>query len=145
MPHKTVAYRAAGNAEQDQALTESFSERMIRLGAGSWYNISFVLLLLGVTVAVGRKLSGPWLEGSLLVGALTFVHLFYWSNMRMRAPLTPFLALLVAAGASLVCSRDRDLAAVKPLVRGRTDNFWRRRQRRRQRREHQEEPQSQAD
>ena len=31
-------------------------------------------------------------------GSVTAVHTFYWSNMRMRAPLTPVIALAAAAG-----------------------------------------------
>lgn len=43
-----------------------------------------------------RKLDGEWLTvcAWCLVVSMTMVHLIYWSNLRMRAPLEPFLALL---------------------------------------------------
>ena len=34
----------------------------------------------------------------LLILNFTLVHLFYWSNMRMRAPLVPLIALVAARG-----------------------------------------------
>ncbi len=40
------------------------------------------------------------MAGVLLAIALTGVHLVYWSNMRMRAPVTPLLALVAAVGLS---------------------------------------------
>jgi hypothetical protein len=42
----------------------------------------------------------------------TLVHLVYWSNMRMRAPLVPLIALLAALGLSLW----RDRRKVNKLV-----------------------------
>jgi 4-amino-4-deoxy-L-arabinose transferase-like glycosyltransferase len=41
-----------------------------------------------------------WLWGILLAGCFTAVHAVYWSNLRMRAPLMPAVALAAAAGAS---------------------------------------------
>jgi len=38
-----------------------------------------------------------WLAGIALIVTLTTVHLFYWSNARMRAPLVPVLAVAAAA------------------------------------------------
>jgi hypothetical protein len=35
--------------------------------------------------------------GVLLCVAFTGVHAFYWSNLRMRAPLMPFVAVVAAA------------------------------------------------
>ncbi|MDO5565871.1 MAG: phospholipid carrier-dependent glycosyltransferase [Planctomycetia bacterium] len=37
----------------------------------------------------------PWLWGILLIISVQLPHLVYWTNMRMRAPLVPVLALLV--------------------------------------------------
>ena len=34
----------------------------------------------------------------LLILNFTLVHLVYWSNMRMRAPLVPLIALIAARG-----------------------------------------------
>jgi hypothetical protein len=46
----------------------------------------------------------PWLWGLLLVLCLSAVHTVYWSDMRMRAPLMPVVALAAAAG---LCCRAR--------------------------------------
>jgi 4-amino-4-deoxy-L-arabinose transferase-like glycosyltransferase len=41
----------------------------------------------------------PWLFGLLLAASFTAVHTLYWTDMRMRAPLVPVVALAAAAGA----------------------------------------------
>jgi hypothetical protein len=38
----------------------------------------------------------PGVAGPSIILALTLVHLVYWTDMRMRAPLTPAIALIVA-------------------------------------------------
>src|SRR5690606_38740926 len=45
-----------------------------------------------------RLLSTPWAAGLLLAVSLTAVHAVYWSNLRMRAPAVPWLALVAASG-----------------------------------------------
>jgi len=39
-----------------------------------------------------------WLWGFLLVGCLLAGHVVYWTDMRMRAPVMPLVALLAASG-----------------------------------------------
>ena len=39
----------------------------------------------------------PWVWGVLLCVAFTAVHTFYWTNLRMRAPLMPFVAMVAVA------------------------------------------------
>ena len=43
--------------------------------------------------------SPSWLWGLLLVACLTAVHAVFWTDMRMRAPVMPVVALAAAAGA----------------------------------------------
>jgi hypothetical protein len=44
----------------------------------------------------------------LLCLSFTAVHTFYWTDLRMRAPLMPFVALVAAAGlAWLTARRER--------------------------------------
>ena len=93
---------------------ESTARTWLRRLTCAWYDAMLVLLLIGLAVVPRRKLSGPWLEGALLVLSLTLVHAVFWSNMRMRAPLTPFLSLLIAAGLTLICSREDELKPVDP-------------------------------
>ena len=47
----------------------------------------------------------PWLWGFLLVGCLMASHIVYWTDMRMRAPVMPVVALLAAKA---LCRRDRE-------------------------------------
>jgi len=51
----------------------------------------------------------PWLStwgfGLLLAVVFTGVHAFYWSNIRMRAPLVPLVAMAAAAGSAELVRR----------------------------------------
>lgn len=83
LPHE-VAARDAG--------------RVLRFAVAAWYLLVFVLVLAAI---VGREVSltrPPWLWGLLLAASFTAAHLLYWSDLRMRAPLVPFLSLLAACG-----------------------------------------------
>jgi len=108
VPHRT----AAG---------ESPHRRLARYAVGLWYLAQFALAAAG---AVGLAMGGSpdrrlgdrcaehdqrgWMWGLLLAAALTGVHAVYWSNMRMRAPLVPLLALLAARGvAQMTAPRKR--------------------------------------
>jgi len=79
----------------------------VRWGIGAWYLGELVLAVLGLAgmVRAGRSAKGvpplawkvewlrTWLWGLLLVLSFTAVHTVYWTNMRMRAPLMPVVAL----------------------------------------------------
>jgi hypothetical protein len=43
--------------------------------------------------------------GILLALVFTAVHTFYWTNIRMRAPLMPAVAIAAAAGAARIAGR----------------------------------------
>jgi hypothetical protein len=64
--------------------------------------IYYVLLYLAIAVGLwrlGRQvLGGRWWPIWTLAVTLTLVHTVYWSNIRMRAPLVPGLAIIAAAG-----------------------------------------------
>jgi len=77
---------------------ESTTRTAARWMVGAWYGLIFLLALIGLAALGRRNFSGPWLAAWLLIIALTGVHFFYWSNMRMRAPLVPILAVLACAG-----------------------------------------------
>ncbi|MCX7426448.1 MAG: hypothetical protein NTW96_12605, partial [Planctomycetia bacterium] len=47
-----------------------------------------------------EDLCGVWPWGALLIACVTAVHAFYWSDMRMRAPLVVVIALAATAGIS---------------------------------------------
>ncbi|MCR4412169.1 MAG: phospholipid carrier-dependent glycosyltransferase [Thermoguttaceae bacterium] len=88
---------------------EGRSARALRYAAAAWYVAELPLALAGA-VAVGlawraatARANGepwaPWLWAGLLVLTFVAVHAFYWTDLRMRAPLMPALALAAARGA----------------------------------------------
>ena len=40
-----------------------------------------------------------------MAACLTAIHTLYWSNLRMRAPLMPVVALAASAGAAWIAAR----------------------------------------
>ncbi|MGQ9575619.1 MAG: ArnT family glycosyltransferase [Thermoguttaceae bacterium] len=108
---------------------ESAKGRLARFAVALWYTVQLALALVGLVwwLRYGRRGSplsgeasplaagrGPrpqagiapdWVWGVLLVGAITGVHTVYWTDMRMRAPLMPVVALAAAAGAAWLAGR----------------------------------------
>jgi hypothetical protein len=77
---------------------ETQAARYARYTVGVWYLLETVLTVVGLVV-LGRRLRyPPWLWAIVFCASFTLVHTVYWSNMRMRAPLIPVVALLAAAG-----------------------------------------------
>ncbi|WP_149752530.1 ArnT family glycosyltransferase [Rubripirellula obstinata] len=70
----------------------------MNLAVGIFYTCVFLTSLIGLFKQRHRLLEPFMLAGLTLAITLSVVHSVYWSNMRMRAPLTPALAVLVAAG-----------------------------------------------
>jgi hypothetical protein len=54
--------------------------------------------VLEANIARSGVFASPWLFGFLLIAALMASHAFYWTDMRMRAPIMPLVALAAAAG-----------------------------------------------
>jgi hypothetical protein len=52
-------------------------------------------------IALGRVDHRRWLIPTLLIAGFCGVHLLYWSDARMRAPVMPEIALVAA------CALDR--------------------------------------
>lgn len=71
----------------------------------SWYLAEFALALWGLAGAARGPNRATWLAGVLLVVVLSVVHGVYWSDLRMRAPAMPVVALLAAAGARRLLPR----------------------------------------
>jgi hypothetical protein len=84
LPHKLMA-------------DESLARRLMRYGTCAWYLGVGALAAVGVWKLRWKLVQPPWLYGVLLCLAFTAVHSFYWTNLRMRAPLMPFVALVAAA------------------------------------------------
>ncbi|MCA9053796.1 MAG: hypothetical protein KDA75_08155, partial [Planctomycetaceae bacterium] len=76
-----------------------------------FYSAQWLLMFAGVVDAVRRRVVayGPAL---LLLLSFTAVHLVYWSNVRMRAPLVPVLAILAVHGAEVIRRKFRRVNGV---------------------------------
>lgn len=88
--------------------------RLIRWGSIIWYLSLFLLGIAGgcSLLLVIREVSffawSGWLPGVLMIVAFQGLHLLYWSNMRMRAPLAIVIALLAVTGIRLFISKQRE-------------------------------------
>lgn len=72
---------------------------------GAWYVALFACAAAG-TWLLGRQLGEfPWRWGVSLTILLTGMHAIYWSDIRMRAPLAPFLCVLAAKALELSLRR----------------------------------------
>jgi 4-amino-4-deoxy-L-arabinose transferase-like glycosyltransferase len=78
-------------------MNESMGRRLLRYGTAAWYVGVYLLASVGVWRLRWRLFARPWVWGVLLCFAFTAVHTLYWCNLRMRAPLMPFVALVAAA------------------------------------------------
>jgi hypothetical protein len=101
---------------------ETPTARWLRYGIGFWYLGELALAAIGLAGLIRQGLAAPsepgsaapfpgrrgptptrgsvrrtWLWGLLLVLSFTAVHTLYWTNMRMRAPLMPVVALTAVA------------------------------------------------
>jgi 4-amino-4-deoxy-L-arabinose transferase-like glycosyltransferase len=79
---------------------ESLRRRVMRLATAGWYLMVYGLVAIAVVKYRALLLRPPWLWGMLLCLTFTLVHSVYWTDMRMRGPLMPFIYLLAAAGAA---------------------------------------------
>jgi len=61
------------------------------------YAIELGLFVIGIGVLL-RRPDQRWLLPAAVILNFSLVHLVYWSNMRMRAPLVPLIALVAARG-----------------------------------------------
>lgn len=87
--------------------SESTLRRLLRTMTGLWYLALFVLAIFGAIVRRRELLRSPLMWGLLLCFAFTAVHALYWSNMRMRAPLMPFVCVLACLGMAKFAERWR--------------------------------------
>ena len=96
---------------------ETSLRRWSRYAVAAWYVAEFLLMALGLVghlrsdkeipalPSALRPPPSPWLWGLLLVVCLTSVHAVFWTDMRMRAPLMPVVAMIAAAGLSMLSYR----------------------------------------
>jgi len=80
-------------------------EAVLRYATAAWYLAEHTLALVGL-LSIGRRWHRtPWLLALLLAASFALVHTFYWTDMRMRCPVVPVVALLSATGAGWIASR----------------------------------------
>lgn len=65
---------------------------------GGYYGLFYLAMSIGLWRIGHSGFAGPWWPILTLVITLSIVHSIYWSNMRMRAPIVPGLAIIAAAG-----------------------------------------------
>jgi hypothetical protein len=94
LPHKLTA-------------DESGSRALLRYATCAWYLGVFATAIAGIWRLKEKLRRSPWIWGVLLCLAFTGVHTFYWSNMRMRAPLMPVVAMVASLGVSTLIGRLR--------------------------------------
>lgn len=96
---------------------ESTGRRFARWAVCGWYCGLYLLAAYGAGRLGRQLLQPPWVWGLLLAALWTMVHTLYWTNLRMRAPLMPLVALVasegVAAGTVLWRGWERWLARLK--------------------------------
>lgn len=83
---------------------------VVRWGLSLFYGTIMIGLLLSL-VRMDRAEWQRYRPLLLLIAAFCVVHLFYWTNTRMRAPLIPAIALLAVRGFLLRRKRVFDSAA----------------------------------
>ena len=71
---------------------------LLRWAVACWYAVAMLLAAIGAWTLGRRLWRTPWVWGLLLCLAVTGVHTFYWTDMRMRAPFIPVLCLAAAVG-----------------------------------------------
>lgn len=93
---------------------EGDAEQLARYAVCAWYGAEFVLALLGIATVLrlstfdsrpSSSWRSTWIWGILLALVFTGVHSLYWSNIRMRAPLMPVVAVAAAAGIARLAHR----------------------------------------
>lgn len=88
--------------------SESTLRLLSRILIGCWYSLVFLLAIVALVHLRAAAFRSPVIWGLLLCVTFTAVHALYWSNMRMRAPLMPFVCLLAAHGAARIANRPVD-------------------------------------
>ena len=86
--------------------TESGPSRLVIVAVGGFYSILLLAFVVGMFVVARRSEWSRWWLLYALVITVQGVHLVYWTNARMRAPLTPVIALFAVAAAQRRMARS---------------------------------------
>lgn len=74
--------------------------RAIIVAVGGYYIALYLMILVSIRKLGFELLQAKWWASLALIFTLTCVHAVYWSNMRMRAPAIPVIAIAAAAAFS---------------------------------------------
>lgn len=97
------------------SLDESTSRRGLRYAIAIWYVFVLSLAAVGAWRLGSKLFTNGWIWGTLLLISFTGVHVFYWTDLRMRAPLMSVVVLLASQGVlTLAARRQASSALVKP-------------------------------
>jgi hypothetical protein len=91
--------------------------RMVVGCVGLFYAVEILAFLVG-TITLLRERQSSWCCLLLVITAFSLVHLFFWSNMRMRAPVIPAIALIATAGLCILTSHLHQRNNPDILARG---------------------------
>jgi hypothetical protein len=80
-----------------QGDTGAHVNRLAISAVGWFYTVELTAGFAGMMLVLGRRDRSRWLPLWILIVSVQLVHLFYWTNTRMRAPLTPTIALFAVA------------------------------------------------
>jgi len=86
---------------------ESRARSLLRYATCAWYLLVFALAIIGLVRLGNRRWSVGWLGALSLCVCFTLMHSVYWSNLRMRAPVMPVVALLAGAGIVSLVGRQK--------------------------------------
>jgi hypothetical protein len=76
----------------------------VRWGIAVFFAVELLAAAMGLW-RLRREERRNWWPLVLLVLSFALVHVVYWSNLRMRAPIEPVLALLAARGLMGCCRK----------------------------------------
>jgi 4-amino-4-deoxy-L-arabinose transferase-like glycosyltransferase len=102
---------------------EGTLRRWIRYGVGAWYLVELGLAVLGALIVCvnARRLRTKhfgWIASLLLAACFAALHAVYWTDMRMRAPLMPTVALSAALGVGWLAGRALHRKSLQPKALG---------------------------
>ena len=86
---------------------EGAANRWLRYATALGYTLEFALAAAGVWSLRTKLVQSPWLFGVVLAVGFSAVHAVYWTDLRMRAPLVPVVALLATGGGAWIASQWR--------------------------------------
>ena len=95
---------------------ESVVHQTIRYATAAWYVAVYGLCIVGMVALRDHLMRPPWAWGLLMCLAFTAVHTVYWTDLRMRAPLIPFLGLLAGWGLARMAASGPEISRTAGII-----------------------------